>query len=436
MTKLARRAFLTLWSYPNVYTDEGRGGGTGDGKELCDLLVVFGDHILLFSDKECEFSEHADPKVAWYRWYRRAIEKSAKQLAGAEAWVRRYPGRIFVDRQCRQQLPLDLVRHEHLKIHLIAVAKGSAKHAKAHWDASGKGSSGSLILNTEIRGSEHLAHPFNVGWPLSCRKMVHVFDDETLDIVLQELDTIADFVAYLDEKERHLTCGHAEFLVLGEEELLAFYLKQARRLPEVPEGALAVIGEGEWKKFKSSRPYRKQLKARKISYLWDDIIEYQISHILAGSAYSIDESQSITDMETVLRAMAEEPRHMRTHLGAVLHRARKIGRSGKRYATAVKASGSQDRAYVVISLPKPSKVNYDEYREARQYQLVTYAEGCKLRLPQIREVIGIAFEPYSTKTISVDFMLMRFHDDVLDASWRIDIERRLQQEDMWRRGIA
>ena len=55
LTRLARKAFLSLWSYPNVYSDEGRSNGKGDGKELVDLLVVFGNDVLLFSDKDCAF---------------------------------------------------------------------------------------------------------------------------------------------------------------------------------------------------------------------------------------------------------------------------------------------------------------------------------------------------------------------------------------------
>ncbi len=82
LTRLARRAFLSLWSYPNVFTDEGRSAGKGDGKELCDLLVVFGNTVLLFSDKDCEFPSGPDLGIAWPRWYRRAVLKSARQLAG------------------------------------------------------------------------------------------------------------------------------------------------------------------------------------------------------------------------------------------------------------------------------------------------------------------------------------------------------------------
>tara|TARA_R110001599_G_scaffold196542_1_gene393074 strand:- start:24 stop:416 length:393 start_codon:yes stop_codon:yes gene_type:complete len=99
LVNLAKKAFLSLWSYPNVYTNEGR-QGNGDGKELCDLLIAFGNDILLFSDKNCEFSTHEDINVAWSRWYRRAIDKSVKQLSGAESWIIRFPERVFLDKKC------------------------------------------------------------------------------------------------------------------------------------------------------------------------------------------------------------------------------------------------------------------------------------------------------------------------------------------------
>jgi hypothetical protein len=101
LTKLAKKAFLSLWSYSNVFTDEGRSNGKGNGKELCDLLVVFGNDVLLFSDKDCEYHSGTDVKGAWPRWYKRAIEKSVNQLAGAEKFVKAFPTRIFIDKQCR-----------------------------------------------------------------------------------------------------------------------------------------------------------------------------------------------------------------------------------------------------------------------------------------------------------------------------------------------
>lgn len=63
--KAGAKGVLEPLSYPNVHTDEGRKKGKGDGKELCDLLVVFGNHVLIFSDKACAFPDHPDIKVAW-----------------------------------------------------------------------------------------------------------------------------------------------------------------------------------------------------------------------------------------------------------------------------------------------------------------------------------------------------------------------------------
>ena len=42
LTRLCRRSFLRLWSWPNIYRDQ-HWGGSALGKEVCDLLVVFGN---------------------------------------------------------------------------------------------------------------------------------------------------------------------------------------------------------------------------------------------------------------------------------------------------------------------------------------------------------------------------------------------------------
>ena len=59
LATIADRNFLNLWSYPNLFADR-RSGNKGDGKELCDLLVVCGDHVLIFSDKSIDWPNGAD----------------------------------------------------------------------------------------------------------------------------------------------------------------------------------------------------------------------------------------------------------------------------------------------------------------------------------------------------------------------------------------
>jgi hypothetical protein len=66
--ELANRTFLSLWSYPGVYRAQ-RANATGDGKELCDLLIVFEDHVIIFSDKTIEFQSEKPIRLAWSRWY-------------------------------------------------------------------------------------------------------------------------------------------------------------------------------------------------------------------------------------------------------------------------------------------------------------------------------------------------------------------------------
>ncbi len=49
LADLGEQAFLNLWSYPNLFYDK-KQNGKGDGKELCDMLVVCGDDVIIFSD--------------------------------------------------------------------------------------------------------------------------------------------------------------------------------------------------------------------------------------------------------------------------------------------------------------------------------------------------------------------------------------------------
>jgi hypothetical protein len=141
---LCEKSFLSLWSYPGIFRDQ-RTGGNGDGKELCDMIVIFDQHILIFSDKHCLFPASGDLKLDWRRWYNRAIKKSADQAWGAERWLREHPDRVYLDRACTKQFPLPIPSNESAKYHLIVVAHGSDDGCKAKF-----GGTGSLMLNSSL----------------------------------------------------------------------------------------------------------------------------------------------------------------------------------------------------------------------------------------------------------------------------------------------
>ena len=89
LKQLCDHTFLSLWSYPGIYRDQGKPGPHGDGKEVCNLLVVVEDHIIIFSDKDCKFPDSGDLDRDWSRWYRRAVRESADQVWGLSAGLRR-----------------------------------------------------------------------------------------------------------------------------------------------------------------------------------------------------------------------------------------------------------------------------------------------------------------------------------------------------------
>jgi hypothetical protein len=368
LARLARKAFLSLWSYPNVYSDEGRPSGKGDGNELVDLLVVFGTDVLLFSDKHCTFQSGVDIKIAWPRWYKRAIEKSARQLAGAKSFLRRFPDRVFVDKSCQTKLPVILPAPSLVRYFLIAVTRGGHEGAVRYFSG---GSSGSLMLNSMLEGEAHYERPFEVGFPLQGRRLVHVLDEMTVDALLEELDTVPDLVDYLACKERYFGANGVFMHVAGEEELLAQYMctmdNGRHTLPKVPPGASAVtLLEGDWQFYRSSPQRAAKREADQGSYMWDALIEYQASFVRAGTAIGLPETPpEAIDHERTLRVLAAEPRLARRELAGHFRFALSKSEPGKRFVRMIMSSDNMSRAYVFLTTPKPLDVDYQTYREMR-----------------------------------------------------------------------
>jgi hypothetical protein len=92
-----------------------------------------------------------------------------------------------------------------------------------------------LTIRPRIVGDQHISpresggSPFVVG-VLDARKgFVHVLDDFSLDVLLSTLDTVRDFVGYLEKKETVIRSGGL-VEASGEEDLLALYLRNTDAL--------------------------------------------------------------------------------------------------------------------------------------------------------------------------------------------------------------
>ena len=157
-----QKSFLSLWCHANP-----RGK---NGKELCDILVVCDPDVIIISVKAVDLGTKNDQSTEYERWYRRAVDASIKQLHGADRWLKSATTIASRDGSVDIELP----SRDKRRIHRIAVAFGSREEVS-------------------ISG-ENDPNAF-----------VHVMTEKSLTEVFNELDTIHDFVEYLQRKESFLS---------------------------------------------------------------------------------------------------------------------------------------------------------------------------------------------------------------------------------------
>jgi hypothetical protein len=151
---LATVTFLTDWCYPNPKRP--------DGKELCDLLVVFDDTAIIWQIKDLKTDENGQYKNA-------DVEKNLRQLSGARRFL------------------FDLK---------TPIALENPRRGKEQFDPS---TIKSIYLISVLMGEGQGPFPF---LQTAKERLIHVFTRQFADIALSELDTIADFCAYLRSKDR------------------------------------------------------------------------------------------------------------------------------------------------------------------------------------------------------------------------------------------
>jgi hypothetical protein len=398
LKRLCDHTFLSLWSYPNVWRDQGD-ARAGKGKEVCDLLVVFENHIIIFSDRYCEFPSSGNLELDWHRWFKRAVEQAAQQIWGAERWIKQHPDRVFLDQACKVRFPITLPSSDTAVIHRIVVAHGASQRC-----AELLGGSGSLMIDTTLKGAGHYTpfarggRPFTVGQVDPAKGYIHVFDDTTLDIVMRARDTIADFTGYLAKKESFLQSQAVH--VAGEEELLAIYLHDVDDSGEhnfvFPPGYTAIaLGEGFWEAFQNQPQRQAQLVANQISYLWDDLIERFSKHILGGTRHYASHRE-IRESELPLRFLARERRTRRRVLSEALTDLVANTAPRQKRVRVMGPSDEGDPFYVFMAMPEYEDMihvaSYEDYRKLRREMLNAYCLVTKVEFPHAKDIVGIATE--------------------------------------------
>jgi hypothetical protein len=400
LSELCDRTFLKVWCYANPFK--------ADRKELCDLIAVFENHVFLFFDRESrKFDGAGDIGLTWERWQREAVSKQINTAKGARRYVVQRPDEIYLDAKCTTKLPIAIPRDK-LVVHKIIVAHGAKEACERFSDGNVYGSL-AISYGDKTDGS---AFPFML-W-LEKDDPVHVLDSHNLEIVLSELDTFHDFSAYILEKERaieHLSC----LLYCGEEDLLAHYFANfdnATRRHFIgttdPTVNGVAIGEGEWRDFIQSEPYRLRKAANQASYLWDDVIQRTCQNALDGKLLG---DGDVFTCRSAIHEMAKEPRLQRRALSEMMigaiQRFPDAGNGIMRNLSFM-PSYFEGTGYVFLQLRHPNIVDYDgEYRPKRQKMLAIACGAARNKFPNLRKVVGIAIDaPKYSKRNAEDFILL------------------------------
>ncbi len=379
LSDLCDLAFLKLWSFPNPYKEL--------GKELCDVLVVFDNNIIIFSVKDIKYNENKGI-AGWQRWKRKAIDESIDQINGAEKWIKKHPNQIYLNKDCNTMIPINSKKR--LKIYRIVVAHGISDSI-ANIPGNTSGSLG--IKYSDNNDFEDIQ--YFVELPKS--PIYHILDSANFEILLKELDTITDFINYLKEKEKAINlCKIITYA--GEEDVMGQYLRTIDPktgkhyiLKDENKNLIVNFDNMIWKNFSNSYEYKEKKIIDKSSYIWDNYLqklcEYALNGELTGNIDIFQENSPIKEM-------AKESRFHRRILSNKLIQAvnyfPEIVDDYTRYVRFIMSENNKS-AYVFLQIKYNEQEDYEKIVRPKRRQMLNIACGAlKNKYSFLKKIIGIA----------------------------------------------
>ena len=336
---LAAKSFFIDWCFPNPKLP--------DGRELCDLLVVFDDIAIIWQIKNVKLR-----KDGYYS--KKEVTKNIRQILGArrQLFERKTPISLKNSRRHTEMFDPSAIR----EVYLISVLAGE----------------GELDSNlAELKGDQ----------------FVHMFTGAFLEIALNELNTVGDFVQYLKAKEAYLKSVEHLQIHGGEEELLAFFLIHGRSFEELVGAHAVVFDYGNWQEFEHSPEYLAKKQADHISYGWDEIVDR--IHERGSEKY-----------ELVARELARPNRFQRRVLAKVFYDAHMAAHQNTECSDLRRVMPwDNGRTYCFVFKDEP------EPRKHRKALLETLCLVARVKCPKNQIVVGVATEKTFKPTTSYDYCL-------------------------------
>jgi hypothetical protein len=386
LSALGERSFLRIWSHANPrLTSE---------QELCDLLVVCGDYVIIFSDKSVNFQFQNDINVAWRRWYRAAVSDSVRQLNGAHRSLFTLLTPVYKDRHCQVPLGISIPSIERARVYRVAVVSQSGEVRIGTPPPAPF-----LNFSGAVTGDQHFSNSatsFSIGDVSPDTDFVHIIDLAGLSAVLGELDTVTDFARYLEARSAFIR-GQGGNSAENELSLLSRYLlsftENGDQLPldsDMPGRTHLSLAEWLSKDAKAALRARKQ--ANRESYLWDSIVNRQAQR-LERQSFDFSTFNSVEDAERVLRNLALETRLDRRVLVRMWKEACLINEPDQAAnIRTVPHHNANGVTYIFFTLGQPEEVSDEDYRAKRRSLLQQMMLASLIDFPDSKVVIGIASE--------------------------------------------
>lgn len=401
--QLAKNSFFDLWCFMNP--------NQSTGKELCDLLVFFENEVILFFDRESKkFDNNNDIDLNWKRWKKKVIDRQISTARGAKKHILSFPDRVFFDHACTKRNNI-LKNKSNLKVHMIIIAHGAKEACLSQSDENIYGSLGIIYGDCPFP----INNPFMIN--LEKENPVHVFDSENINTLLENLDTITDFLNYLNAKERAIE-KYTFLSYSGEEDLLAHYFlntdPQSKHhfigITDTDANAI-FIEEGEWKSLSSHPMFLSKLEHNKRSYLWDDLISRGLQALQISANHLAEDTLS---GKGPLHIMAKESRLARRGIAEQIYKAarsfpRKSSGITSRQTFIMSQKSSIGYLYLQVRISFPEEFP-DDHRRIRLLMLDIACGALKNKLPQLETIIGIATEPPMDSSGCEDIILFECSD--------------------------
>lgn len=335
--QLAKKSFLTDWCYKNPKLK--------NGKEICDLLVVYDDVVIIWQIKDLKLKDG--------KFKESEVKNNLKQLLTAKN--RLFKSNLLIEldnpRRGKEIFNPKLIK----EVFFISALIGNEEDY--------------CSFSEEVKGIK-----------------VHVFTREFTEIVLNELDTIKDFIGYLREKEKLFSTNKPITILNDERELLAFYLMNERKFDRFKEATYIVIQDGIWDELIKKPEYIAKKLENKISYAWDEMID--MAHT-CGAGY-----------ELVARELARPDRFERRILSKSFFDAHMKAHNEKMYNTSRRIQEFNGVTYCFMFIEKKAP------REKRKELLQAICFAARGRFKDNKKVIGIATEMKIEPVCSYDFCFL------------------------------